>query len=443
VSAAVAVEPGAERGRRREQAGWYVYDWAASVFNTTVVSVFLGPYLTTVAQAAAGDGGRIDVLGLSLRPEALYPYATSLSVFLQLLLLPVIGALADRSGRKRELLGGLAYAGALATAGLYFVDGDRYLLGAGLFVAANVAFGASPQIATSDERDRVSANGWAVGYLGGGLLLLLNLFLFLRHDAFGLTESHAVRVSLLSAGGWWALFTLVPLAALRNRRVAAHERGAAALVAGSFGQLARTLAGLRRHPRTLLFLAAYIAFNDGVQTVIGFAATFADQALGLGTEVQIGTILMVQFVAFGGALALGRLARRYGTKRTVLASLVVWAAVVAAAPLLQEGSSTQFFALGFGIAIVLGGTQALSRSLFSLMIPAGKEAEYFGLYEISDRGSAFLGAFVLGVALDATGSYRLAILSVIVFFALGFVLLALVDVPRAIREAGNAVPDRV
>ncbi|GAA3733454.1 UMF1 family MFS transporter [Spinactinospora alkalitolerans] len=443
--------------RRRQQRAWYVYDWANSVFPTTVITVFLGPYLTTVAQAAADEAGteRLGVLGWTMDPTALYPYATSLSVLLQLVLLPAVGAIADHTGRKREMMGALAYLGAFATMGLYFVEGTDYLLGAGLFVLANVAFGASvvvynsflPDISTPAERDAVSSRGWAAGYLGGALLLTLNLVLYLSHESFGVQEGHAVRICMVSAGVWWALFTLVPLARLRNRRRGASGAPAASggrMVLGSFGQLWRTVKGLTAHPRTLVFLVAYVFFNDGIQTVIAFAATFADQALELGQEVQIGTILMVQFVAFGGALLLGAVARRLGTKRTILGSLVVWVAVVSVAPLLQTGSAVQFFVLGFFIAIVLGGTQALSRSLFSHLIPRGKEAEYFGLYEISDKGSAFLGALTIGVALDATGGdYRLAILSLTAFFVIGFVVLLAINIPAGIRAAGNEVPEHI
>jgi UMF1 family MFS transporter len=480
-----------------------MYDWANSVFSTSVITVFLGPYLTSVAEAGAGPDGRISVLGWAMDPTALYPYATSLSVLLQIVLLPAVGAIADYTGRKRMLLGVLAYLGAFATAGLYFVQGTGYLLGAGLFVLANLAFGASvvvansflPEISDPDERDTVSSRGWAMGYLGGALLLTVHLVLYLAHDTLGVAEGHAVRISMASAGLWWAVFTVIPLLRLRDRRGAAaapavpaaadapgapgapddpddpdapddpegadgakvpvgaggahpaaparRATGAAAVLA-SFGQLARTVRGLRAHPGTLVFLVGYLLFNDGIQTVIAFSATFADQALGLGQEVQIGAILMVQFVAFGGALLLGAMARRLGTKRTILGSLLVWMVVVAVAPLLQAGSAVQFFLLAFFIAIVMGGTQALSRSLFSLLIPRGKEAEYFGLYEISDKGSAFLGSLTLGVALDATGGdYRMAILSLIVFFIAGFAVLLFLNVPKAIRSAGNTPPDHV
>ncbi len=345
-------------------------------------------------------------------------------------------------------MGFLAYLGAAATLGFYFVSGDRYLLGGWLFLLANVAFGGArvtydsflPQIARADERDAVSSRGWAFGYLGGGLLLALNLALYLSG---GIEEGLAVRISLASAGLWWAMFAIIPMLRLRNRPGHAHDATVPRAVSGSLRQLGRTIADLRRYPRTLLFLVAYLLYNDGVQTVISFSSTYAEHELGLGKSTQIGAILMVQFVAFGGALLLGRLALRYGTKRTVLASLVVWTAVVGVAYFLQKGAAIQFFAIAFFIAIVLGGTQALSRSLYSLVIPPGREAEYFSLYQISDKGSAFLGSLVLTLALQVTDSYRTAIISLIVFFVIGFVLLMIVNLPRAIREAGNEVPDHI
>ncbi|MGW6504499.1 MFS transporter [Nonomuraea angiospora] len=461
--------------RKREQRGWYFYDWANSAFYTTIISVFLGPYLIPVAKTAAcakdfpsiasdtcvadfdklvasnKSLGFVDVLGADIRPAAFFGLTLTIAVFLQIVVLPVVGALADHTGRKREMLGGFAYIGALATMALYFVEGDRYMLGGVLFILANLAYGSSvvvydsflPQISTAAERDRVSSRGWAIGYLGGGLLLALNLVLYTQHEGLGVPEGMAVRISMMSAGLWWAIFTIIPLLRLRNRPVPVHETTALRSVGGSFRQLGRTLAELRRYPLTLLFLVAYLVYNDGVQTVIGNSAAFASEALKLDKTVQITAILMVQFVAFFGALLLGWLARGIGTKRTVLASLVLWTAIVVAALFVEEGQALQFYLLAFAIAIVLGGTQALSRSLFSQVIPKGREAEYFSLLQISDKGSAFIGSLTVTLALQLTNSYRIAIVSMIIFFVIGFVLLALTNLPRAIRQAGNEVPDRV
>jgi MFS transporter, UMF1 family len=334
---------------------------------------------------------------------------------------------------------------------MYFVADGRFLLGWVLYLIANMAFGASivvynaflVEISTPDERDKVSAQGWALGYLGGGLLLGANLALFGVHESLGLSAGHAARISLLSAGLWWALFTLIPLSRLRNRREAVLLPPGGRVVSAGFRQLRHTLRGARAYPRTLLFLAAYLFYNDGIQSVILLTAVYAVNELKFEQSTIIVAILMAQFVAFTGALVLGRLARLFGAKRVVLGSLVLWTLVVAAAYFLEERATIQFFALAALIGFVLGGSQALSRSLYSQMIPRGEEAEYFSLYEISERGTSWLGAVTFATVNELTGSYRAAILSLVAFFVVGFGLLAAVNVRRAIAEVGNPQPERV
>lgn len=440
-------EAGSGPSTPRERLGWYFYDWANSAFSTTVVTAFLGPYLTAIAEAGADAQGNVHLLGLSFKAGALFPYTASLSVFLQVLILPIAGALADRSPAKKRLLALFAYIGAAATCGLVFLTGERYALGAALFLIANVAFGASvvvnnsylPQLADEEDRDAVSSRGWAFGYLGGGLLFLLNVVavsVFATDDA---STATVARWSLVSAGVWWAVFTTFPLLWLRDRAPAAGAARGNPLTDG-FRQLGHTLRSLKAYPLTLFFLIAFLVYNDGIQTVIAMASIYATEELGFGIKVTMPTILMVQFMAFGGALLLGRLARTFGAWKTVLGSLAVWAVIVIAAYFLPQDEVVPFVALAAGIGLVLGGSQALSRSLFSQLIPRGKEGEYFGLYEISDKGTSWLGPFVFGFALDQTGSYRFAIVSLILFFVIGFVLLLAVPMRRAITAAGNTPP---
>jgi UMF1 family MFS transporter len=451
------------RARRREQRGWMFYDWANSAYATTVAAVFLGPTLNAMAKQAAcaqrgldaaacdaADNVPLEFLGVTLSYDSWFPYVLGLSILVQVVVLPITGAVADRSRHKTQILALFAYIGAVATMLMYFVADGRFLLGWVLYLIANMAFGASivvynaflPEISTPDERDKISAQGWALGYLGGGLLLAANLALFTVHESLGLSVGHAARISFLSAGLWWALFTLIPISRLRNRREVAPLPGTGVLSAG-FRQLRHTLREARAYPRTLLFLAAYLFYNDGIQSVILLSAVYGVSELEFEQSTIIVAILMVQFVAFAGALALGRLARAFGAKRVVLGSLVLWTLVVAAAYSLEEGATAQFFALAAFIGFVLGGSQALSRSLYSQMIPRGKEAEYFSLYEISERGTSWLGAVTFGTVNQLTGSYRAAILSLVVFFVVGFALLAAVNVRRAIAEAGNSPPERV
>ncbi|PWI19835.1 MFS transporter [Streptomyces sp. Act143] len=432
--------------RRREQRGWYFYDWACSVYSTSVLTVFLGPYLTSVAEDAADADGFVHPLGIPVRAGSFFAYSVSLSVIVAVLVMPLVGAAADRTGRKKPLLAAAAYTGAAATTAMFFLGGDRYLLGGLLLIVANAASAVGtmlynsylPQIAPPEERDAVSSRGWAFGYMAGSLVLVVNLVLYTAHDSFGLSEGMAVRICLASAGLWWGAFTLVPLRRLRDRRAPAKEA-----TAPGFGQLAATVRDMRRHPLTLAFLLAYLVYNDGIQTVISQASVYGSEELDLGQSTLIGAVLLVQVLAVAGALGMGRLARIYGAKRTILGSLVAWTATLAAGYFLPAGAPVWFFVLAAGIGLVLGGSQALSRSLFSHLVPPGKEAEYFSAYEMSDRGMSWLGPLLFGITYQLTGSYRDAIISLVVFFALGFVLLARVPVRQAIRDAGNPVPGKI
>ncbi|MEX0174526.1 MFS transporter [Streptomyces sp. LMG1-1-1.1] len=446
-----AVDP-AER--RREQRGWYFYDFACSVYSTSVLTVFLGPYLTSVARAAADAEGFVHPLGIPVRAGSLFAYAVSMSIVVAVLVMPLAGAAADRTGRKKPLLATAAYLGAAATAGMFFLAGERYLLGTFLLIVANASLSVSmvlynaylPQIAEPDERDAVSSRGWAFGYTSGALVLVLNLVLYSAHDSFGLTEGEAVRICLASAGVWWGAFTIVPLRRLRDRRLPPEGpdgRGGEGAVGSGWRQLRATLKDMRRHPLTLSFLLAYLVYNDGVQTVISQASVFGSEELGLDQTTLITAVLLVQVLAVAGALGMGRLARSYGAKRTILGSLAVWTLILAAGYFLPAGAPVFFFCLAAAIGLVLGGSQALSRSLFSHLVPRGKEAEYFSAYEMSDRGLSWLGPLVFGLAYQLTGSYRDAIISLVIFFVVGFALLARVPVRRAVEAAGNPVPDRV
>ncbi len=442
---------------RREIFGWTMYDWANSAFSTTVVAALLGPYLTVLAQNAVGDNGVVISLGPlgDVTAKSLFPYATSLSVFLQVFLLPILGAVADYSSHKKRLMALFCYIGVVATCLFFFITSDLYMLGALLFVVANLSFGASivlynaylPDICTEDRTDKISSLGFALGYLGGGLLLAANLALVVLAPRIGITTGLAVRLSLLSAGVWWGGFALITFTRLRTRPAArALPPGKRHLTIG-FSELGATFRELRRLPNTLRYLIGYLFFNDGIQTVLGLASVFLAQELFVAQgksndEAQsflLGIVLMVQFVAFVGALIFARIAAAIGTKNAILIALVLWSGVVIYAYGFLE-NTTQAWVMSAVIAIVLGGSQALSRALFSRMIPAGREASFFGLYEVSERGTSWLGPLIFGAVVGATGSYRQAILSLIVLFIVGTVILALTNTDQAIHDAGNATP---
>jgi UMF1 family MFS transporter len=433
--------------KRREQIGWYFYDWANSAFATTVVTVFLGPYLTTVAKAAADADGFVHPFGIKVAAGSFFPYVVSLSVLFQVAFLPIMGAIADYSHRKKQMLALFAYLGAFITMGMYFIQGTNYLLGGLLFIIANLSFGVSvvfynaflPEIAAPEERDSVSSMGWAVGYLGDGLLLAMNLLLFFKAADLGLTTEQAVRINLASAGMWWAVFTLIPLATLKRRQpIKVLPQNETYLSAG-FKQLIKTFGKAGAYPQTLLFLVAYLIYNDGIQTVITLSSQFGQEELGLPVSTLTVVILMVQFVAFFGAILFNYVSKAVGGKRAIIFSLIVWTAALVYAYGFMH-TTLHFFILAAVIAIVLGGSQALSRSVFSLMIPKGQEAEYFGLYEVSDKGTSWMGPLLFGLALQFTGSYRVALLSLVVFFMIGLALLTMVNVRKAAIEAGNEPP---
>jgi MFS transporter, UMF1 family len=453
------VSAAAAAGDRDEQRAWSWYDWANSAYVTTTGTVLFAPYLTNVAERAAcgadDDCGRdLSVLGLSVSPGSLVFYLITATTVVSALVLPVVGAIADRSGSRRRLLGGFAWVGAAAATAMVFVAGSNWQLGAVLLLVANVALGSSLvvydailcDIAGPDERDRVSSRAWAFGYLGGGLLLALELALVTYAESpGGLSTGWAVRICLAGAGLWWAAFTVIPYRRLRDRPARVLPGGpavpaGAGLVRGSFLQLATTLRDARRFPVTLTFLVAYLFYNDGIQTVITASSVYGQEQLGFDRSVLIATILLVQFVAFGGALLFGRIATRAGSRRTILGGLLVWILVVAVAFVLPAGDIVAFLVLATAIGLVLGGTQALSRSFYSQLVPRGREAEYFSLYQACERGTSWLGTLVFGLVHQMTDSYRPAILALVVFFVVGLVLLMRVDARRGIAQAGNAQP---
>lgn len=433
-----------KKGVRRS---WYLYDWANSAFSTTVISLFIGPYLTSIAENGADAAGMISLWGFEMRPGSLYPYAISFSVFMQVFLLPIVGGIADRIKSRNGLLAVFAYIGSISTMFLYFVKDGRYALGAFLLIVANLSFGAALVVANSylqdlaapDKRDTVSSRGWASGYAGGGLLLLLNLVLYAGYESFGVTQGEAVRISLMSAGIWWAIFTIITVRGLRTLNRPIGAVGSEALTVG-FKELKNTIKDVRKYPETLKFLIAYLFYNDGIQTVIAISGTYAILELKLTEISLVFAILLVQISALIGALLLARLSNSIGAKRVILLTLVIWTVMVIITYALPSGQQNPYLVIAAGIGFVLGGSQALSRSLYSQVIPRSQEAQYFSFYEISERGTSWLGTFAFGVAFGLTGSYRQSVLLIIAFFVVGGLLLLRVNIRQAITESGNPQP---
>ncbi|HYG82057.1 MAG TPA: MFS transporter [Pyrinomonadaceae bacterium] len=443
---------------RREIFGWLMYDWANSAFYTTVVGALFGPYLTELARADVGDNGTIFNL-VFLGPvtaKSLHAYTVAAAVFLQFFLLPILGAIADYTNLKKPLMAAFCYIAVAANCLMFFVTGDLYLLGSLLFIISNLCYGAAivfynaylPEITTEDQRDKVSSRGFALGYLGGGLLLALNLALVSLSESIGISKGMAVRISLLSAGVWWGGFALITFSRLKTRGAPRKLPADKSLLTVGFSQLASTLRELKRLRHTFRYLISYLLYNDGIQTVIGQASVFLAHELFIARgqpEPQaflLSIYLLVQFLAIGGSLLFERVALWLGTKNAILVSLAVWAGIVIYVYGLLQ-TTTQAWVLAGMIALVLGGSQALSRSLFSRMIPKGRENSFFGLYEVSERGTSWIGPLVFGLVAARTNSYRHAVLSLIFFFVAGMVILFFTDTDRAVHEAGNVLPEEV
>jgi UMF1 family MFS transporter len=416
-----------------------MYDWANSAYGTTVLAGLLGPY---IAQVVAPGGLRL--LGFDIPPTALFTLTGAFSAALIFAVAPVLGAIADFSGARKQFLLFFAYMGALATLLLFFAGpGDIvftlivFLVAQTSFVAANVFYDAFlPVIASEDGMDRVSGRGYAFGYVGGGLQFLLALLLVTFHDRVGISLETAMRIAMAGAGLWWAGFTIFTVLWLREARGAAREP-AEGRVTGVLGfvrvGVARTLETtrkVRRFRHLLLFLVAFLFYNDGIQTAIVVTSSYGQEELGLAPEVLMITLLIIQVVAFGGALLFSRLAELIGAKYAVMVSLVGWSLLVVFAYTLGPGQTVPYMVMGGLAGLVLGGSQALSRSLYGSMIPPEASAEFYGFYSVFARFSAIWGLLVFAL-MGTLGSLRSGILSLIAFFLIGLVLLWFVDEEKA------------
>jgi UMF1 family MFS transporter len=448
--------------RRRAVSGFALYDVANSAFVTTVVTAVGGPFLTALAQDVAGPDDRVSVLLLSPRASSLFAYAVSLSVLLQVVALPVLGALADRPLAKRRLLVVSTAVGSAATVALALTPPGTVLPGLAAFVVANVAYGAAilaynaylGDVAELPDRHRVSARGFAAGYAGGAFVLAVSLALVTAADPLGISRGTAVRLAIGLSAVWWAALGAVAVRRLDAVRelpgwdptpVTDRLREQ---VAGSLRQLHGSLTALRALPGTARFLLAFLLFNDAIQAVVALSAVVLEEELfvakGLprddATPFLLQLVLLIQVIAVFGAGASGRLAERFGAKRTLLGTLVIWVAIVVYAVFALE-TTTAAYALGIAIAIVLGGSQAIARSLFSSMVPARRQASFFGFYELAERGTAWVGTLLFAVVLDVTGSYRGALLSLLGLFVSGGALLAVTDTDGAVAAARQADAD--
>lgn len=431
------------------QRAWYQYDWAASAYPTPVLTVFLALYLTGIGEAAARDAGAscadgsalvdcdLGLFGATFPAGSLWGYLLVVGTVVQLVVLPVTGIVADRTGRWSTVLAACVALGAGATACLALAAGTDWVLGSVLFVVANTGFGGAqvvyncylPRVATREHRDAVAARGTGLGYLGAGLILVAQLVVYLGHAGFGLSEADAVRCCFLVSGLWWAGFAIRPLRALRRFDPARSPSGAPGPAYSM--SVAAALRAAARYPLTLRFLGVFFVFAAGVNTVNSVAAQYGEREIGLFQDALVPILVAVQFVGAIGSALHGALAGRLGTRNAVLVSLGCWAALICIGYFVPRGFTLGYALLSCGVGLVMGGTLALSRSLFSTMIPPGQEPWFFSLFGVVDRASLAMGPMVFAAVAQLSGSFRPAMMSTLVFFVGGAVLLALLPTTRA------------
>ncbi|BDG03315.1 MFS transporter [Anaeromyxobacter oryzae] len=428
---------------RPELRAWALYDCANSAAVTSIVTAIFPVYFGAVAGAD---------LPPALTTER-YAVATTIALVVVAALAPLLGTVADLRPWKKPLLSAFAAVGIAGTAAMALVGKGDWLLGAALLVVVNVGLMGSfvfydallPHVAREDELDRVSSAGYAVGYLGGGALLAVQLLAILRPAWFGLPHGPGLssaqatlptRLSFLSVAIWWAVFTIPLLRRVREPAAAAEGDGAPVLRL-AFSRLARTARTLRAYPQAALMLLAFLVYNDGIGTIIRMATIYGTE-LGLPSGALIAAILLVQFIGIPFAFLFGMVAHRVGAKRAVTGGLVVYTAVAVLGYFTT--TAVHFFALAILVGIVQGGTQALSRSLFASLVPRRLSGEFFGFFAVVEKVAGIFGPGIYAVTIALTGSSRGAILSVIAFFAVGAALLLRVDVEagRRAAEAGEA-----
>ena len=422
---------------RPELRAWALYDVANSAWMTTVMTAVFPPFFVALATGA----GLSDPVARSR-----FAFASSFSVVLVGLSGPVMGAIADLRGSKKTFLAAFVAVGVVATAAMSFISSGHWAFALTTFVVGNVAVTSSlafynallPAVARPDEVDRVSTAGFALGYLGGGLLLAVNLAMIAAPERFLLPDpGAAVRLSFLSVAVWWALFSIPLFRRVREPlpRLEAGESAAEGVARVAVRRLGETFRELRAHRDAGLLLLAFLIYNDAINTIIRMGTIFGGE-IGIPLAHMMATLVVVQLVGVPFAFAFGFLADRIGAKRAILIALAVYAAISVYAFALR--TATQFLVLGFLVGTVQGGAQALARSLFATLVPRHKAGEMFGFFGVFDRFGGAIGSFVFAVMLSLTGSSRPAILTLVVFFAMGAFLLSRVDVERGRRLAREA-----
>ena len=407
---------------------WAMYDWANSAYATVVLAGFFPLFFKQYW--SGGNDATTSTFQLGV--------ANSLASLIVVLLAPVLGAIADVGAKRKVFLFSFAICGMLITAALFTVEKNAWWLAAMLFVLATIGFSGAnifydallKSVAPANRLDAVSAWGYALGYLGGGILMTFNVVMFQKPEWFGFADSAvAIRYGFIAVAVWWAIFSLPLLLYVREPAANGQSVHGRKMVAAGFRQLLVTFHHIRQYRQIWLFLIAYWLYIDGVDTIVRMAVDFG-MALGFNTSDLITALLITQFVGFPSAIAFGWLGERIGTRRGIFLGLSVYILVTIMSYWMDDVS--EFYILAVVIGLVQGGVQSLSRSFYARMIPAGQEAEFFGFYNMLGKFAAVIGPLLMGVVALATGSTRLSILSILVLFITGAVLLFFVKAEKQV-----------
>jgi MFS transporter, UMF1 family len=429
---------------RPELRAWAMYDWALSGLQTVITTAIFPIYFVRVAAAhLPGSGG-----------TQLYARANTIAMLIVAVLSPILGAITDYKGNKKAFLAFFTVIGASGAAAMFFIHRGDVALASSLFIIALIGGSGClvfyesllPHLASPQEMDRVSTAGYALGYLGGGLLAALNLLWIQRPAWFGLpsgenlSESDAtlpVRLAFMSVALWWILFSIPLFRRVPEppRKLESDEQAAMNSIRAALQRVVETVRELRRYRNAFVMLVAFLLYNDGVQTIIKMAAAYGTE-IGIGQGALIAAFVLVQFVGVPCAFLFGWIASRTGAKPAIFGGLLVYIAITILGYFMD--SATDFFVLAVLVGTVQGGTQALSRSLFASMIPPHKSGEFFGFYSIFEKFAGIFGPLLFDLTIAATGTSRNAILSVIAFFIAGAILLHFVDVEKGQQEARSA-----
>jgi UMF1 family MFS transporter len=422
-----------ESARRKIIVSWCLYDWANSAFATTIMAAVLPVFYSSVA---AGDLSRTTA-------SSYWGYTNTVAMLFVAFSAPVLGALADHGGMKKKFLAAFAALGILSTAGLVGVGRGDWLLASFLYILGMVGFSGGnnfydsllPHVAGDREIDRISSYGYALGYLGGGILLVFNLAMILKPQFFGLPNPEwGTRCSFLTVSIWWALFTIPIMKNVSEPPVVPIAGESANPLRGSLQRLSLTFHNIRRHREAFKFLMSFWLYNDGIGTIISMAVIFGAE-IQIPQEHLIGSILAVQVVGVPFSLLFGKIAGRIGAKNTILAGLVIYTGIAVGGYFIQ--TALHFWILAILVGFVQGGTQALSRSLFGTLIPKNRSAEFYSFYDVSSKFAGIIGPAVFGVVGQVTGSSRLGIVSLVFFFIIGGWVLLTVDIRRGRQAAAQ------